>query len=54
VLEPVTPPAVVPREDLGLRSAKQAAALVQANRRIDEGRHCHQKIRETFAAGAVR
>jgi hypothetical protein len=45
---PVPYPRIVKGEDLGVRSAKQAAALGQANGRLDAVRQCEAKVREAF------
>lgn len=49
--EPVTPPSIVPKEDLGVRSAKFAAALGQANGRLEKAKLCNEKVREAFNKG---
>lgn len=41
----------VRHEDLGVRSARYAAALGQANGRLKAVRICDQKVREEFAKG---
>ena len=47
---PVAYPPVA-REDLGLRSARYAAALGQANGRLAAVKDCEGKVRELFAKG---
>jgi hypothetical protein len=44
-------PPVVKGEDLGLRSAKYAAALGQANGRLEAVRDCNSAVRGAFATG---
>lgn len=46
---PVPYPAVVKDEDLGVRSAKYAAALRQANGRLYSVRLCERNVRAKFA-----
>jgi len=46
---PVPYPRIVKGEDLGLRSAKYAAALGQANGRLDAVRKCNEAVRASFA-----
>jgi hypothetical protein len=48
---PVPYPPVVKGEDLGLRSAKYAAALGQANGRLEAVRDCNSAVRGAFATG---
>jgi hypothetical protein len=47
--EPAPYPALVKREDLGVRAGKYAAALKEANGRIVKGRQCDAEVRATFA-----
>ena len=49
--EPVPFPVIVKREDLGVRSARLGAALVEANGRLRSTRECNAKVREQFAGG---
>lgn len=46
---PVPYPRVVKGEDLGVRSAKYAAALGQANGRLASVRKCEEVVRQEFA-----
>lgn len=50
--EPVPYPKVVAREDLGVRSAKFAAGMRQANETIVAVRTCDIKVREIANAAA--
>ena len=47
--KPVPYPRIVKGEDLGLRAAKYAAALGQANGRLDAVRKCNEAVRAKFA-----
>jgi hypothetical protein len=47
--EPVPYPRVVAKEDLGVRSAKYAAALGEANTRLEDVKACYAQVRASFA-----
>ena len=47
--QPVPYPRIVKSEDLGVRSAKYAAALGQANTRIVAGNKCNARVRAIYA-----
>jgi hypothetical protein len=42
---------IVAKEDLGVRSAKFAAALGQANSRLEKAQSCNEKVRAAFNKG---
>jgi hypothetical protein len=46
---PVPYPALVKSEDLGVRGARYAAALGQANSRIEAGNACNAQVRAIYA-----
>lgn len=48
LMQPVPPPRLVPNEDLGVRSAKFAAALGQANGRLAASAECNQLVIDAF------
>jgi hypothetical protein len=42
-------PAIAPGEDLGVRSGRYAAALGEANTRIDDGNACNAQVRAIYS-----